>query len=56
MASRSTFEWYSVVNFIGLYPVGVGEGGLRSTYAGNLRSRGPGVLAVSRPLGLRTRG
>ena len=55
MASRSTFEWYSVVNFIGLYPVGVGEGGLRSTYAGNLRSRGPGVLAVSRPLGLRTR-
>ena len=55
MATRSTSEWYSVANSIGLYPVGVGEGGLRSTYAGNLRSRGLGMLAVSRPLGLRTR-
>ena len=35
MATRSTFEWYLVANSIGLYPVGVGEGGLRSTYADN---------------------
>ena len=55
MTTRSTSEWYSVANSIGLYPVGMGECGLRSIYAGNLRSRGLGMLAVSQPLGLRTR-
>ena len=55
MGPRSTTAWYSVANSIGVYPSGVSETGQRSAYAGNLRSRGVGVLAVSRQLGERTR-
>lgn len=52
---RSTTEWHSVANSIGLYPVGVSEAGMRAGYAGQLSSRGLGVLAASRQLGSRTR-
>ena len=55
LAPRSTTAWYSAANSIGVYPSGVSETGQRSAYAGNLRSRGLGVLAVSRQLGERTR-
>ena len=55
LSPRSTSAWYSAANSIGVYPSGVSETGQRSAYAGNLRSRGLGVLAVSRQLGLRTR-
>ncbi len=55
LSPRSTSAWYSAANSIGVYPSGVSETGLRSAYAGHLRSRGLGVLAVSRQLGLRTR-
>ncbi|GAC1371300.1 MAG: hypothetical protein NVS3B25_17930 [Hymenobacter sp.] len=55
LGTRSTSEWYSVARSIGLYPVGVSEAGPRAGYAGNLRSRGLGVLAVSRQLGERSR-
>ncbi|MBW3127130.1 OprD family outer membrane porin [Hymenobacter profundi] len=55
LGPRSTTAWYSVANSIGVYPSGVSETGQRSAYAGNLRSRGLGVLAVSRQLGERTR-
>ncbi|OGX88731.1 hypothetical protein BEN48_08635 [Hymenobacter glacialis] len=55
MAVRSTSEWASVARSIGLYPTGVDETGKRALYAGNLSSRGLGVLGVSRQLGERTR-
>ena len=55
LSPRSTSAWYSAANSIGVYPSGVSETGQRSAYAGNLRSRGLGVLAVSRQLGPRTR-
>ncbi|UOQ96665.1 OprD family porin [Hymenobacter sp. 5317J-9] len=51
---RSTAGWYSVANSVGLYPMGVTDAGLRASYAGHLRSRGLGVLAVSRQWGPRT--
>ena len=54
MAVRSTSEWASVANSIGLYSAGVDEGGSRARYAGNLSSRGLGVLGLRRQLGVRT--
>ncbi|GAB2845976.1 OprD family outer membrane porin [Hymenobacter ruber] len=51
---RSTTGWYSVANSVGLYPMGVTEAGQRASYAGNLSSRGLGVLAVSRQWSPRT--
>lgn len=55
IATRSTSEWASVANSIGLYPAGVAETGQRAGYAGHLSSRGLGILGVSRQLGPRTR-
>ena len=55
IATRSTSEWASVANSIGLYPAGVAETGQRAGYAGHLRSRGLGIVGVSRQLGARTR-
>ena len=55
LSPRSTSAWYSAANSIGIYPSGVNESGQRSAYAGHLRSRGLGILAVSRQLGQRTR-
>ena len=55
MAVRSTSEWASVANSIGFYSTGVNETGKRALYAGQLSSRGLGVLGLSRQLGARTR-
>ena len=55
IATRSTSEWSSVANSIGLYPAGVDETGQRAAYAGHLRSRGLAIVGVSRQLGSRTR-
>lgn len=40
MSPRSTVKWYKVGESIGIYPVGVNEGGTKSGYAGNLESNG----------------
>ena len=55
IATRSTSEWASVANSIGLYPVGMGDDGQRAGYAGHLCSRGLGIVGASRQLGPRTR-
>jgi hypothetical protein len=46
MTPRSTVDWYSVANSIGLYPSGVNPDGTRSDYKGNLKSGGIGFLGV----------
>jgi hypothetical protein len=55
VATRSTSEWASVANSIGLYPVGVDETGKRAGYAGHLSSRGLAIIGASRQLGPGTR-
>jgi hypothetical protein len=55
IATRSTSEWASVANSIGLYPTGVDETGKRAGYAGHLSSRGLGIVGASWQLGARTR-
>ncbi|MFC6224994.1 OprD family outer membrane porin [Hymenobacter artigasi] len=55
IAVRSTSEWTSVANSLGLYRAGVDETGKRTDYAGNQSSLGLGVLGLSRQLGPRTR-
>lgn len=47
---RSTANWYSVGNTVGLYPVGRDEQGGPSGYAGNLRTAGIFAGSVSAPL------
>lgn len=55
IATRSTSEWASVANSIGLYSRGVDETSKRAGYAGHLGSRGLGIVGASRQLGPRTR-
>ena len=55
IATRSTSDWASVANSIGLYTAGMGDDGKRAAYAGHLSSRGLGIVGVSRQLGPRTR-
>jgi hypothetical protein len=44
ISPRSTVRWYDVDESIGIYPVGLNELGTRSDYAGNLRSKGIGLI------------
>ncbi|MGR6088137.1 MAG: OprD family outer membrane porin [Arcticibacter sp.] len=43
---RSTNNWYSIASSLGTYNVGVNESGLKSGYAGNINSKGFGILHV----------
>ncbi|MEY3240247.1 MAG: hypothetical protein RIR11_1685 [Bacteroidota bacterium] len=47
ISPRGTTEWYSVGESIGLYPVGVNAEGIKSGYAGQLESKGVGMLGIS---------
>ncbi len=47
ISPRSTVRWYSVGESIGLYPRGLNPDGTASGYAGNLNSRGIGLLGVT---------
>jgi hypothetical protein len=47
ISPRSTTQWYKVRNSIGLYPSGVNPGGEHSDYAGNISSKGVGLLGVN---------
>lgn len=47
ISPRSTVRWYDVAESIGIYAVGVNAQGEDSDYAGNLSSKGIGLLGVS---------
>lgn len=51
LSPRSTAEWYNVGESIGLYPQGVNTDGKKSGYAGNLQSKGIGLLGITRKYG-----
>ncbi|MDN4164806.1 OprD family outer membrane porin [Cytophagales bacterium LB-30] len=46
MSPRSTKDWFSVGESIGVYPVGRGADGLPSGYKGNVESRGVAIGSV----------
>lgn len=52
LSPRSTTEWYNVDESIGLYPQGVNPDGKKSGYAGNLQSKGIGLLGVTGKYGM----
>jgi hypothetical protein len=47
MSPRSTTQWYTVANSIGIYPSGISETGAKSNYVGNISSNGVGVANVN---------
>ena len=47
MSPRGTVRWFHVGESIGIYPQGVNQDGTKSGYAGNLDSRGIGLLGVT---------
>jgi outer membrane porin, OprD family len=44
---RSTIRWFSTGESIGVYPQGINEEGTPSNYAGNLESKGVGLLGIT---------
>ena len=55
ISPRSTVEWFSVGESIGLYPKGLNPDGTGSGYPENLKSAGVGLLGVTRQAGKHTR-
>lgn len=55
ISPRSTVDWYSVGESIGLYPKGLNPDGSGSGYPENLKSAGIGVLGITRQLHKRTK-
>ena len=51
ISPRSTVEWYSIGESIGVYPQGVAPDGKPSDYRDQLESKGIAILAVERKLG-----
>lgn len=47
MSPRSTTQWYTVANSIGIYPLGISETGAKSNYVGNISSNGVAVANVN---------
>lgn len=47
ISPRSTIKWFKTASSIGLYPVGVNEFGIKSGYAGNLKSNGIILTGIS---------
>ena len=50
ISPRSTVEWYSIGESIGLYPVGVNPDGTKSDHKGNLESKGIAMLGLAHKL------
>lgn len=50
MSPRSTVRWFSTGESIGVYPTGLNPDGTKSGYAGNITSKGIGVLGVTHQL------
>jgi hypothetical protein len=46
IAPRSTLQWYTVGQSIGIYPLGVNPEGVASQYRGNLSSGGVGIVGI----------
>ncbi len=46
ISPRSTTQWFTAANSIGLYPSGVSEKGVKSNYYGNINSNGVGIANV----------
>ena len=46
MSPRSTTQWYTAANSIGIYPSGISETGAKSNYFGNISSSGVAVVNV----------
>lgn len=55
MAPRGTVRWYKAGESIGLYPRGLNPDGTASGYLKNLKSRGIGLLGITRPFGTRAK-
>lgn len=55
ISPRSTVHWYSIGPSIGLYPKGLNPDGTASGYSENLKSKGVGILGVSRQMGDHTK-
>ncbi|MBK6995670.1 MAG: outer membrane porin, OprD family [Lewinellaceae bacterium] len=55
ISPRSTVEWFSVGESIGLYPKGLNPDGTGSGYPENLESMGIGMLGITRQWGKRTK-
>lgn len=53
ISPRSTVKWYSVGESIGLYPQGLNPDGTASSYYDNLKSRGVGLLGITRQMSKR---
>lgn len=47
ISPRSTVSWYTIGNSVGVYPSGVNEWGAKSSYAGNIKSAGVGLLGIT---------
>jgi hypothetical protein len=47
ISPRGTVKWYKVAETPGVYPQGVNPDGTRSGYAGNLKSKGIGILGIT---------
>ena len=50
MSPRSTVEWYTIGESIGLYPTGFTTDGTKSDYAGNIKSKGIGLIGITHQL------
>jgi hypothetical protein len=55
ISPRSTVEWFTVGESIGLYPKGLNPDGTGSGYPENLKSAGIGLLGITRQVGRHTR-
>lgn len=55
ISPRSTVKWYDIGESIGLYPKGLNPDGTASGYPENLKSKGVGVLGITRQFGERAK-
>lgn len=55
ISPRSTVEWFSIGESIGLYPKGLNPDGSGSGYPQNLESEGVGIVGITRQLGKNTK-
>ena len=47
ISPRSTVKWYPVAKSVGIYPAGINENGVKSGYAGNLKSKGIIIAGIT---------
>lgn len=47
ISPRSTTRWFSMANSVGVYPGGLNTDGTKSAYAGNIKSKGVGLIGAT---------